>query len=215
MPRTAQFKPAVGGGSRRDAADLPRKTRPPPPPVQRGGGAGGPRQLVAAPAEGVGQRQQDPPHLLVLLLLERDDVVVDLDGAERLEEQAGGAGGTAVHDSRDRRAVLGPDHQYVGPVAIGHHLLLQILRCVLAAQVGLQRAPQPRPLLAQALAYRLQLGAGVVQHVAARIDLAADIGDLALERRRWFDDGGEAREGGAGATDDAGGGVDRGEERGQ
>ena len=36
----------------------------------------------------VGQRQQDAPDLFRFLLLERDDVVVDFDGAERLEKQA-------------------------------------------------------------------------------------------------------------------------------
>ena len=44
-------------------------------------------QVARAP-ERVGQREQDAVHLFALLLLERDDVVVDLDGGQRLEEQA-------------------------------------------------------------------------------------------------------------------------------
>ena len=135
-------------------------------------------------AERVGQRQQDAADLLGFLLLERDDVVVDLDGAERLEKQAGAAGRAAVDDAGNRRAVLGAHDQHVAAVAIGDDLLLQVLRGVLAAQVRLERAAQPRPLLAQPIANALQLRARVVDDLAGRVDLAADVGDLALERRR-------------------------------
>ena len=78
-------------------------------------------------AKGVGQRQQNAADFLELLLLERDDVVVDLDGAERLEEQARAARGGAVHDAGDARAVLGLDDEHVPAVAFGDDLLLQIL----------------------------------------------------------------------------------------
>ena len=108
-------------------------------------------------AERVGQRQQDAPDLLGLLLLERDDVVVDLDRAERLEKQARAARRAAVHDARNRGAVLGAHHQHVAAVALGDDLLLQVLRRVLAAQVRLERAAQPRALLAQPIADALQL----------------------------------------------------------
>ena len=58
---------------------------------------------VRRPApERVRQREQDAADFLVLLLLERDDVVVDLDRAERLEEQARAARGAAVHDAGNR-----------------------------------------------------------------------------------------------------------------
>ena len=43
---------------------------------------------LAARPERIRQREQDAADLLLLLLLERDDVVVDLDGAQRLEKQA-------------------------------------------------------------------------------------------------------------------------------
>ena len=95
---------------------------------------------------------------LLLLLLERHDVVVDLDGAERLEEQARAARRAAVHDAGDRPAVLGADDEHVAAAAVGDDLLLQILRGVLAAQVGLERAAEARPLLPQTIAKALQLG---------------------------------------------------------
>ena len=57
-----------------------------------------------------------------------------------------------MHDARNRGAVLGADDEHVAAVAIGDDLLLQVLRRVLAAQVRLERAAQPRPLLAQAIA---------------------------------------------------------------
>ena len=68
---------------------------------------------LAAPAEGVGQRQQDAADFFGLLLLERDDVVVDFDGAQRLEKQARAAAGAAVDDSRNRRAVFRPDDEHI------------------------------------------------------------------------------------------------------
>ena len=83
-------------------------------------------------------------------------------------------------------AMLGADDEHVAAVAIGDDLLLQILRGVLAAQVGLERAAQPRPLLAQPIPDAPQLRARIVHDLAAGIDLAADVGDLALERGRAF-----------------------------
>ena len=78
--------------------------------------------------------------LLALPLLELDDVVVDLDGRRRLEEQAGAAGRAAVHDARDVAAMLGAHHQHVAAVALGDHLLLQVLGGVAAAHELLERA---------------------------------------------------------------------------
>ncbi len=146
-----------------------------------------------ASAERVGQRQQNPADLLGFLLLERDDVVVDLDRAERLEKQARAAARAAVDDARNRGAVLGADDQHVAAVAVGDDLLLQVLRGVLAAQVRFERPAQPRPLLAQPIADASQLRARVVHHLAARVDLAADVGDLALEGGRPVRDRAEDR----------------------
>ena len=80
-------------------------------------------------------------------------------------------------------AMLGADDEHVAAVAIGDDLLLQVLRRVLAAQVGLERAAQPRALLAQPIADAPQLRARIVHDLAGGIDLAADVGDLRLERR--------------------------------
>ena len=101
-------------------------------------------------------------------------------------------------------AVLGADDQHVAAVAVGDDLLLQILRRVLAAQIRLERAAQPRPLLAQPIAQAPQLRARIVHDLAAGIDLAADVGDLALERRGAVGDGAQDAEsrrarGGSGA----------------
>jgi hypothetical protein len=57
---------------------------------------------------------------------ERDDLVVDLDGAERLEVEAGTAARTAVDDARNRRAMLGLDDEHVAAVAVADDLILQI-----------------------------------------------------------------------------------------
>ena len=116
------------------------------------------RSSSGRPRNAIGQRQQDAADLLRLLLLERDDVVVDLDGAQRLEEQARAAGRAAVHDARNRGSMLGAHDQHVAAVAIGDDLLLQILRRVRAAQVRLERRPQLRALAAQASRMRASSG---------------------------------------------------------
>src|SRR5262249_60139035 len=114
---------------------------------------------------------QNPPDLFGLLLLERDDVVVDFDGAERLEEQAGAARRGAVDDAGNAAAVLGLHHQHVAAVALGDDLLLQVLRRVLAPPGALDARPQPRPLLAEAIPDDPQLRARRVDDVAGRLDL--------------------------------------------
>ena len=128
-------------------------------------------------------------------MFERDDVVVDLDRAERLEKQAGAAAGAAVDDARDRGAVFGANDQHVAAVSIGHDLLLQVLRRVLAAQIGLERPAQPRALLAQPVPDPPQLAARIVHHLACGVDLAPDVRDLSFEGGDTIGDGAENREG--------------------
>ena len=72
----------------------------------------------------VGQLEENAADLFELLLLERDDLVVDVDGLERLDEQAGAARRTAVYDARDRRAMFGAHHQHVAAVAVRDDLFL-------------------------------------------------------------------------------------------
>ena len=87
MPRRAQFEPAVRRRSparpRRRRANCARLEH-----VERRRRVDRAMQVAAAAAERIRQREQDAADFLRFLLLERDDVVVDLDGAERLEEQA-------------------------------------------------------------------------------------------------------------------------------
>jgi hypothetical protein len=180
--------------------------------VELGRGLDRPLHVAGALPERVGQRQQDAADFLGFLLFERDDVVVDFDRAERLEKQTGAAGRRAVDDAGDAGAVLGLDHQDVAAVALGDDLILQVLRRVLAAQVRLERAAQPRPLLAQALADDLQLGAGVVDDLARRVDLLARVRGLVLERRRAAAGGLEQRIGARRAADGGARLVDRVEE---
>ena len=140
--------------------------------------------VSGAAAERVGKRQQNAADFLRLLLFERDDVVVDLDRAERLEKQAGAAARAAVDDSRNCRAMLAADDEDVAAVAVGHDLLLEILGRVAAAQVRFERSTQPRPLFSQAIAQCRELRAGVVDDFERRADLAADVGDLSAGTRR-------------------------------
>ena len=175
----------------------------------------GPLQVGVAAAERIGQRKQDAKDLFMLLFFERDDVVVDFDRAERLEKEAGAARRRAVDDTWNRAAMLGFDDEYIPAVPLGDDLILQMLRRVLAAQVRLEGAPQPRPLLAQPLADGLQLGARVIDDVAGRVDLVSRGGDLAFERGGVAADGLEARKRSCRAADGGSRLVDRIEKRGQ
>jgi hypothetical protein len=176
-----QVQRAVGAERRAHAADQPREARAGLHDIELRGGPEHPLQIERPGAERVGEREEDPPDFLGLLLGQGHDVVVDLDGAERLEEEARPARGAAVDDARDRAAVLGAHEQHVAAVAVGDDLVLQVLGGVAAAEVRLEGAAQPAPLLAQAVAHRPQLGAGVVEDLAGRVDRPAHLGDLALE----------------------------------
>ncbi len=78
--------------------------------------------------------------------------------------------------------MLRSHHQDVAPVAIGDHLLLQVLRRLALAQERLEGGPQPAALLAQPVADAGQRRTGIVGHLAARLDLAAHVRDLVPER---------------------------------
>ena len=108
-------------------------------------------------------------------------------------------------------AVLGAHHQHEAAVAVGDDLVLQVLRRVLV-RGGTTPACLCRrgPLPPEAFADRLQLGAGVVDHLAGRLDLVPRFGDLAAERRPAFGQGLQGRErvlgpadGGAGRSTDS------------
>ena len=106
VPGGVQFDDALVRHRRLDAADELREPRLRLDDVELGGALEGALEVEGPAAERVGQREQDPADFRGFLLLERDDVVVDLDRAERLEIEAGPARGTAVDDAGDRRAVL-------------------------------------------------------------------------------------------------------------
>ena len=184
----AQLEPAVARERRLDTVDERREPRACLQDVELGCRRDGSVHVSSAAAERVGKRQQNAADLLRLLLFERDDVVVDLDRAERFEKQAGAAPRAAVDDSRYCRAMLAADDEDVPAVAVGHDLLLEILGRVATAQVRFERSTQPRPLFTQAIAQCRELRAGVIEDFERRADLAADVGDLMLERGGRLDD---------------------------
>ena len=122
--------------------------------------------------------------------------------------------GAAVDDAGDRGAVLRADDEHVAAVAVGDDLLLQVLRRVLAAQVGLERSAQPRALLAQAVADAPQLGARVVDDLAATGSILRRTSAISRSNdAAGFDDRAEPRERRRGAADAGGGRVDGCQER--
>ena len=215
MPRPAQLERAVGRDERLDAAGQLREARPGLDGVELGGHVERAFEVVGTRPEGDGELEQDAVDLGGLLFFELDDVVVDLDGAERLEEQALSAGRRAVHDARNRSAVLGAHHQHVAAVAVGDHLLLQVLRRLALAQERFERRAQLRLLAPQPLADARQRRAGVVGHFARRFDLAPHGGNLRPERGDGLDQPLEHRVRLRRRRDDAPGRVDRFEVVGQ
>ncbi len=167
---------------RRDARRETRQAHLGLQDVELGGRVDRLSQLDRFGPEEVRQLPENAMDFFPLLLFERDDLVVDLDGAERLEVEAGAAARTAVDDSWNRRAMLGLDDQHVAAVAVADDLVLQIARGVLTPQIGFERRPQPRPLLPQVRAQAPQFRARIVVHLAGRIDLAPHFAGLALER---------------------------------
>ena len=99
MPRGQQLEVAVSRQHRFDAVDRLRKSCACLHDVELAGGLNRLRDVFGPAAKGVGQSQQDAQDLFVLLLLERNDVVVDLDRAERFEKEARAAGGRSVNDA--------------------------------------------------------------------------------------------------------------------
>ena len=80
-------------------------------------------------------------------------------------------------------AMLGLDDQHVAAVALGDDLILQVLRRLLAAQVRLERAAQPRALLAQPVADPLSSGLASSTTSPDGSIFSRTCADLALERR--------------------------------
>jgi hypothetical protein len=106
-----------------------------------------------------------------------------------------------MNDSRDRRAMFGPNHQHMTTVAIRNDLLLEIFRGLPAAQERVERRTKALLLAAQAIANLRESGAGVVRDISRWLDLAADVRDLAGKRGYGIDLLAEDRKRGAHPSD--------------
>ena len=142
MARALQLERAVLRDDRFDPADHDRKSSACLDHVEFRRDVDGLLQVVRPGAEAIRQFEQDAPHFLEFLFFERDDVVVDLDGTERLQEETRAAGGGAMDDAGYRGSVFRADDQHVTSVAIGDDLLLEILRRVTPAQESVERRAQ-------------------------------------------------------------------------
>src|SRR5919108_16163 len=96
MSGGAQLQPAVARERRLHAVDEQRESRPRLQNVDLRCRLDASLHVERTSAEGVGKRKENSANLLRFLLLERHDVVVDLDRAERLEEQARASSGAPM-----------------------------------------------------------------------------------------------------------------------
>ncbi len=187
MARPDEFECAVGTETRLRCPRAPREPRLRLHDVEGRRDADRAFQVVRPRTKRVGQREQDAPDLLGFALFQFDQLVVDVHRAQWFEEQAGTAGGRAVHDAWNRTAVLGLHHEHVAAVTVGDHLVLQVLRCLAFAQEAVESRSQAGALLPQPLADNGEGRTGIVGHVTAGFDLPANVGNLVPERRHPFD----------------------------
>src|SRR6476659_5071302 len=106
MPRRAKLQAAIGGDRRLDPVHEDRKQRARLQDVEFRGGANRSIEILSAATECVGEPEKNTSDLFGLLLLERDDVVVDFNGAERLEKETRAAARTAMDDPGNRGSVF-------------------------------------------------------------------------------------------------------------
>ena len=165
-----------------DTVHESRKRRPGLDHVNRGGRRHSAMQVGGSCPKRIGQVSQDTHDLSVLLLFEAHDLIVDLDGAQRLEEEARAGSRAAVHNPRNRTPVRGFDDQHESTVTLGDDLFLQIFRRASATQIRIEGASQAFPLATRVFTNRLELGGRVVNHTVGPVYGGANCRNLAVKR---------------------------------
>src|SRR5205823_3091037 len=97
VPRGPKLHAAIRGERRFDTIGELRELRLRLYDIDLGRRLECPLQLQRTLSKPIAQREQDASDLLRLLFFERDEVVVDLDGAERFEKEARATRRAAVH----------------------------------------------------------------------------------------------------------------------
>src|SRR5579883_2750172 len=137
--------------------------------------------------------QQDAVDLGLFFVEEANEVVVLLDGVERLDEDGLSAGAGAVYDAGDAAFQLDLDGDDEALAADGDQLVLHGAAFGETAEVATQRLLDEAFLLFDVAADAGELGRGLVVEGAVGLDLIAegaeDIGEV-------LDGGGESRNGG-------------------
>ena len=128
VTRRLQLQAGVDREFRLDAVDLRAVARLGLQHVELARHLAADRHVGRPRAKAIRQLEQDAEDLFALAILELDDVVVDLDGGGRLDEQRRAGRGGAVDDARHVAAMLGAHHQHESSVALGDDLVLQVLR---------------------------------------------------------------------------------------
>jgi hypothetical protein len=84
--------------------------------------------------------------------------------------------------------MLGTNHEHVAAIPFRDHLLLEVLRGVLAAHELLERAAQAIALLPEAIADAAQLSTRVIEHFTRCIDGTPHCADFLFEAGDAGDD---------------------------
>ena len=150
-----------------------------------------------------------------LLFGEADELIVEVDGFERLDEERMAAGAGPVNDAIELAALSGDDRDHEALVADGDELFLEHAFLAVRAQEALERVLNRLLLPLDVAAQAVERDAGVVGDRAVGEDLAVEL----LEQRAEIADGrgagAEQREALGGGGEDGlgiGGAVEQGEE---
>ena len=130
---------------------------------------------VAVPAQAVRHFEQDAVDFASLLFGEAHQLVIQVDGFERLDEERVAAGAGAVDDAVELAALPGDDRHHEALVADRDELLLQDAFLPVGAQETLERILNGLLLPLDIAAQAVERDAGVVGDGAVGQDLAVEI----------------------------------------
>ena len=130
---------------------------------------------VAVAAQAAGDLEQDAAHLARFFFRQAHQLVIQVDGFERLDEQRVAAGARAVDHAVQLAALAGDHRHHEALVADGDELFLQNALLAVGAQEALERFLDGLLLPLDIAAQAGQRDAGVVGDAAVGQDLALEL----------------------------------------
>src|SRR3989442_3101961 len=197
MARRAETQLAIRGNLARTPAELPPQARPRREKVEPPDARDQQAQLRQPPAQQVAVLLQETLDLRGLAVAEGHDLVVQVDGFDRLDVDRRTASRHAVHDPLEGALRLGADWDHVPVAADGDERVLERARHFRTADDGFEGVLQPFVPAAALLAHRVELVASGVLQLAGRGDFTVQKADQVAEVGKVTSRGPQARKIGA------------------